>query len=114
MLFGIQLLGIFFVLVMIYFSYLFYKKKTYNLRSLLLWVGIWIAFLILVMFPTVIYGIMSSLQIERTVDFFAVSGLLVFAVILFYLYGIVKKIETNMEDLVRKIAIKKVKKGKKK
>jgi hypothetical protein len=108
--FGIQLVGIFFALIMIYFTYLYYKREQYELRGLVVWMVIWIGFIVLVMFPSTIYGIMDTLSIGRTIDFFVIGGFFFFSGIIFYLYLIVKKMEKRVEKLVRKIAIEDKKK----
>jgi hypothetical protein len=112
MLFGVQIIGILFALAMMYFTFLYYKKKSYTYRSLVIWLLIWTAFLILVLFPTTIYGIMQSLKIERTVDFFVIGGFLFFSVIIFYIYSVVKKNDRKLDELVRALAIKRSKKRK--
>lgn len=105
MIIGLQIFGILFSLVMIYFTYVYYKRNNYSKNSFILWTLIWIGFGIMVLFPKTIYGIMEVLQIQRTVDFFVISGFLFFAVILFYLWIVVKRNERKLENLVRNLAI---------
>lgn len=105
MILGVQVLGIVFVLVMLYLTFLYYKRQHYSKSSLLLWLAVWLGALVLVIFPETVYGIMETLKIERTVDFFVISGFIFFSVIIFYLYNSVKQMERKMEKLVRKIAI---------
>ena len=105
MIFGVQIIGIFFAVVMLYLTFLYYKKNHYSISSFILWTIVWIGFLILVLFPQTIYGIMQSLEIERTVDFFVIAGFLFFSLIIFYLYNITKQTQQKVEKLVRKIAI---------
>lgn len=107
MIFGVQILGILFGLVMIYFTFLYYKKANYDKVGLAFWFCVWIGFMILVMFPTIVYGVMDALKIERTADFFYVSGFLLFSVVLFYVYNLAKKNQQQLEVLVRTLAIKK-------
>lgn len=105
MILGIQVIGIIFVLVMIYLTFLYYKKRHYSAASLSLWMAVWLGALLLVLFPETLYGIMETLKIERTVDFFVISGFMFFIVLIFYLYSTVKQMQRKMEKLVRKIAI---------
>jgi hypothetical protein len=105
MIMGLQIMGILFALIMIYFTYLYYKRQHYNLRGLIVWMGIWCGFAVMIVFPESIYGIMQTLKIERTVDFFVIGGFFVFSIILFHLYIITKDMQKKMENLVRKIAI---------
>ncbi len=107
MILGVQILGILFAIVMMYFTYLYYKREHYDRRGLVVWMGIWLGFVVLVMFPETVYGIMETLAIERTVDFFVIGGFFVFSVIIFHLYVTVKETQKKVEKLVRKIAMKK-------
>lgn len=107
---GIQIIGIIFALVMLYFTYVYYKRKSYSYRSLILWGLVWFGVLFLVSFPQIVYGIMGSLQIQRTADFFVMAGFVFFSVVIFHLYITVKKNNEKMEELVRNIAKNKRKK----
>lgn len=105
MLAGVQIIGIVFALIMMYLTFVYYQRKNYNLNSMILWFMVWIALLILVSFPETVYGIMQALQIERTADFFVMAGFAFFAVIIFYMYVVLKKTNQKIEMLVRKIAL---------
>lgn len=104
MIVGIQILGIIFIFAMIYLTFLYYKRSHYSKASLFLWMAVWLGGLLLVLFPSTIYGIMETLKIERTVDFFVLCGFLFFTVLIFYLYNAVKQMQRKMEKLVREIA----------
>jgi len=106
MIYGLQIIGILFALVMCYFTFLYFKRRDYDIFSFLFWIVVWLAFLLMVAFPSVVYSIMETLKIERTVDFFVIAGFLFFAVIIFHLYGIVKRWQKKSEEIVRKLAIK--------
>ena len=100
MLVEMQILGLFFGLVMLYLTFLYYKRKDYGFHSFLIWLLIWIFFLIMVIYPIIIYNLMDILKIERTVDFFIIAGAMLFAIIVFYLFVKVKKIEEKIKKLV--------------
>ena len=111
---GIQIIGILFALIMIYLTFLYYKKNSYSTRSFALWMVIWGGFLIITFFPQSVYGIMEELSVERTVDLFIIGGFMFFSIIIFYLFTIIKSLEQKIEVVVRKTALhnpqKKVKK----
>jgi hypothetical protein len=113
MLFGVQIIGLLFGLVMIYFTFLYYKRANYDKTGLVFWFLVWIGFIILASFPQIVYGVMGVLEIERTADFFYVSGFLLFTVVLFYVYNMTKKNQKQIETIVREIAIKRAGTGKK-
>lgn len=114
MLAGVQILGILFALSMIYITYVYYKRKNYNLRSLALWLTVWTGTLILISFPQTVYGVMQALQIERTADFFVVAGFTFFSVIIFYMYIVIKKTNQKVEELVRQTSFYEVNNANKK
>lgn len=105
MIYGVQILGILFAFIMLYFTFLYYKRDSYGTRSLLLWFSVWVFFLVMVMFPTTVYGVMQTLQIKRTVDFFVIGGFLFFSVIIFHLYITVRNMQKKLETLVRRLAL---------
>lgn len=111
MTYGLQIIGVLFGLVMLYLTFLYWKKRAYDGKSFAIWTLVWIFFLAMVAFPDTIYGVMEGLKIERTVDFFVIAGFLFFSVIIFYLYVITSKNKRKIEEIVRKIALKKAKPG---
>lgn len=110
MILELQLLGVLFSFVMIYFTFLYFKRRDYDVTSFIFWIVVWVWFMFIVLFPKTVYSIMQALKIERTVDFFVMSGFLFFAIMIFYMFGLVKKNQKKVEDLVRKIAIERAKK----
>ncbi|MFP4112435.1 MAG: DUF2304 family protein [Candidatus Woesearchaeota archaeon] len=101
---GIQIVGIFFALFMLYLTFLYFKRDDYGVFGFLVWFAIWSAFLVLVSFPRTVYGIMYALKIERTADFFVATALMFFSIVIFKLYDNNKKLNKKMEDVIRKVA----------
>ena len=111
MIYGLQIVGILFALIMLYLTFLYYKRNAYSGKSFFIWFCVWLFFLMMVMFPETIYGIMETLSIQRTVDFFVIGGFLFFSVIIFHLYVVVKQTQKKVEMVVRRVALeKKIKK----
>lgn len=111
MIFGIQIIGILFGLIMVYFTFLYYKRKEYEKYSFFIWIFIWLFFLFIVMVPEVLYAVMEILKVERTVDFFVIGGFFIFSIIVFYLFVITKRTERKVENLVRNFALMEYKKS---
>lgn len=111
MIFGIQILGLLFGLIMVYFTFLYYKRKEYDKFSFLLWILIWLFYIFMVMIPAVLYSFMELLKVERTVDFFVIGGFFIFSIIVFYLYVVTKRNERRIENLVRNFALMEYKKA---
>ncbi len=114
MIFGFQIIGLMFGLFMLYMTFLYYKKANYDKRGLIFWFAVWGGFIVLALFPRTIYGLMNALDIERTADFFYISGFLFFSVVLFYVYNTAKKNQKQLEIIVRKLAIRDAEKEEKK
>ena len=89
---------------------MFYKKNSYSAPSLVLWCVAWIAAGVLLAFAQEMSSLTKSLGFGRTTDLFTAVALAFFAVILFVNYAAVKRSERKVEDLVRQLAIKDVKK----
>jgi hypothetical protein len=113
MIIGLQLIGLLFGLVMCYLTFIYYKRKNYDLEAFIFWLVIWLGFIILALFPSSVYGLMEQLKIQRTVDFFVIGGFLLFSVILFKVYTNTKKNQKQIEEIVRKLALKKAEKEQK-
>ena len=107
MIYGLQIVGMLFALIMLYLTFLYYKRDSYGGRSFFIWFCVWLFFLLMVMFPETMYSIMETLNIQRTVDFFVIGGFLFFSVLIFYLYVVVKQTQKKVEMVVRKIALEK-------
>ena len=107
MVYGIQLLAILFGLIMIYMTFLYFKRGNYGTIPFLFWIAIWLAFLVLAAFPRFVYGVMDALAIQRTADFFVVSALLVYSVVIFKLYVRNKELQAKIEKVVRRVAFDK-------
>ena len=105
MLLGLQILGILFGLIMIYVTFLYFRRKDYDQRGFIVWLLIWIGFIMMAAFPTSVYGLMEALKIKRTVDFFVIGGFLIFSVIIFHTYATTKRNQRQVEILVRRIAM---------
>lgn len=112
---GVQIVGLLFVFVMVYFTYLNYKRHNYGSRSFISWLVVWLLAGVFVLIPTSLYGFMGYLNLERTYDFFYIGAFIVLFVIAFNMYITIKKTHAKVERLVRERAIEKpFKKGSKK
>lgn len=104
---GIQILGSLFGIFMIYYVFLHYKRKELTIREYLFWIGLWVLFIILTLFPWLLNPIVRSIGFARTMDFFIVAGFMFLIGSLFYIYLIVRSNQKKLEEIVRKIAFEK-------
>lgn len=111
---GIQLLAILFGLIMVYMTFLYYKRGNYGSNAFLFWIVIWGAFIFVSAFPNLVYGVMDLLSVQRTADFLVSGSIMVFSVVLFKLYVRNKELEAKIDIIVRKVAMDKAYRKRKK
>jgi hypothetical protein len=109
MLLGIQMLGVFFGLFMIYYSFLHLKRKEFTAKEFTFWLLLWVLFIFIALFPGSLDFIVKTLSLGRTMDFFIISGFMVMIAIFFYTYTLVRVNQKKLEKIVRNIAKKKAK-----
>lgn len=108
----LQVLGILYLLAMLYLTFLYYKRNQYSGRSFAFWVAVWAFGILLLLFPQTSSRLTQTLGVSRVIDFYLILGLMVFSIITFLSYTTVKRNETRIEDLVRKIALQEKKRRK--
>jgi hypothetical protein len=109
MVLGIQILGLLFGLFMIYYSFLSFKKKEFRKREFVLWMIIWILFIVVTVFPSLLNPLVESLNLVRRMDFYIIIGFMFLIGLGFYSYSVAKKNQRKIENIVREIAIKREK-----
>lgn len=107
---GIQIVGFVFIIIMLYFTYLNYKKHSYGSKSFIAWLIIWILAGITILIPQTTYRFMNFLNIDRTQDFFYIGAFIILFVVVFNIYITTKKTQRKVENLVRERAKKNAKK----
>jgi len=107
---GIQILGILFGFFMMYYTFLNYKRKEFKMGEYAFWLVLWALFIIVTIFPDVLDPIVKTLSFARTLDLFIIIGFLFLTGIAFYMYTITRKNQNKIEQIVRNIAYKEVKK----
>jgi hypothetical protein len=110
MVLGIQIVGLLFALFMLYLTFLNKKRKEFETSEYVLWVIFWLIFMYISLFPNTLGFIVASLHISRPLDLLVIVGFLFVILISFYTYTITRMTQNKVENLVRKIAIKKAKK----
>jgi hypothetical protein len=103
---GIQIIGLLFCIVMLYFSFLHYKRREYNVEVFLFWILVWIGLTIMVVYPTSLDFFVRGLKFGRRLDFFIVFGFLFLTTLVYYNYLVVNKTKRKIEKIVRKLAIR--------
>lgn len=109
---GIQILGVIFALFMGYFSFVYFKRREFSLPVLILWEILWFALIFVTIFPTSTNFFLEKLGLARAMDFFMILGFMVVLGLSFYNYIVVGRLQKKIEKLVRKEALKGLKKHK--
>ena len=102
---GIQILACAVSLVMMYFTYTAFRKRHFGPGSLGLWEAIWLLLAVATLFPGLFAPLASTLRLARLMDLVMVAGMFVLAVIVFYLYMGLARMQAKVESLVRERAL---------
>ncbi len=105
MVLGIQIVGCFFALFMLYVTFLHQKRKEYTVKEYLFWTGFWIVFGLISLFPRWLNPLTTVLKIGRTMDLFIILGFMFVIGMVIYVYDVTKKTQKKVDDVVRKIAL---------
>jgi len=105
MLAGIQILGIIFGLVMLYFTFYYHKRKDFSKIDVFLWFLIWSSFIFVILLPKTVEWLIEPLHIIRVLDLLIIVSILTLFAIVFFMYWINRSNEKKIDELVRKIAL---------
>ena len=106
-----QIIGIAFGLLMAYSTFLNYKKREFNKIQFLFWEAVWISVLFVVLFTGLMTEAVRAVGFIRVMDFLTVAGFIVVILLSFYNYSSLSKLKKQLEDSVRKEALKKIDKN---
>lgn len=106
MIIGLQITGILFSLFMIYLALLHYKKGQLNGIEISSWIVIWIAVILIVIFPEVVRVYAESFAVSRVLDLLIGGAFVVIFIMVGSAYVRVNKLEKRIEDLIRRLALK--------
>ncbi len=106
---GIQILGIICGLIMIFLTYYSLKKKEFTGFDFILWFLVWFGFTLAVIFPMTLKFFLQTFGVISVVQLFSILGIMFIFVVSFYLYKTVRKNKKQIEELVKKIALEKIK-----
>lgn|SRR5258708_1486596 len=108
MILGLQLIALVFTLVMIYFSYLHYRRGEINGMEILIMLLVWIGAILIVLFPNLFEVFSKTIAISRPFDL-AVIGGFIFVIPLVYLaYVRTRRLEKKIEEYTRKEALESI------
>lgn len=106
MIVGLQIIGILFSLIMVYFALLHYKKGHLNGMEISSWIIIWVLVILIVIFPEVVRLYAMSFAVSRVLDLLIAGAFVVVFIMVASSYVRVSQLEKRIEELVRKLALK--------
>lgn len=112
MIIGIQLIAILFAFMMIYFALLNYRRGEIDRIEFLSWTIIWSLTIFIVIFPALLRDLAQHFFITRLFDLIIVGGFILVISMVSKAYLKTRKMEKKLEELVRKKALKDIKKKK--
>ncbi len=107
---GIQILGILFALLMLYLTFLHYKRDEFSQNEYLFWQILWALFAVMALFPKLLSPFTHTLNLNRTMDLLILLGFIFVIGLLYHNYISLQKTKRRVEEIVGKIAIKQNKK----
>lgn len=103
---AIQIITLFFVLWMTYFSFLHFRRGEFSFWEFAFWQIIWLGLAFVVFFPDTTNFFIQQLHFTRAFDLLTAAGILILFGATFRNYVIVRRTDKRMEELVRKLALK--------
>jgi len=110
MILGLQLLAVVFALLMVYFAFVNYKRKEINRVEIGIWVLAWTIAIVMVLFPDTLRTIAQTFFISRLLDLMIMGGFLLVITMVSIAYIKTRQIERKIDELVRRTALKDLKK----
>ena len=107
MIIGLQIVAILFSLSMVYFAALNYKRREINGTEIAGWMVIWIGTIIVVVFPELLRTFARTFLFALVFDMMVVGAFLLVILMAASSYMRTKRLEKKLEDLVRKLSLKK-------
>ena len=107
MILGVQIIGILFGLVMLYITFIHQKRGEFTNSEFLFWVVMWFVFIYVTIFPYSLEFAVKSLNFTRAFDLLIVAGFLFIISLEFYNYFVSRSNRKKIEEVVRKVALKK-------
>lgn len=107
MIIGLQIIAILFAFCMIYFAVLNYKRRELNGLEIVSWLIMWGFAIVVIIFPELLRTFARTFLVTRVFDLMVIGGFILVISMVSSAYLRTKKNEKKLEDLVRKLSLKK-------
>lgn len=108
MIIGLQIVGILFSLLMIYFAVLHYRRGEIGTHEIVVWIVVWVFTILATMFPDMLRTYAETFAVSRLFDLMVVGALILSLYMISAVYVRTRKIEKKVEEFVRKETINNV------
>ena len=105
---GIQLVAICFAAGMLFLTHTAYRRSEVRSTEYAIWVTVWVALVLLSIFPGQLRAVIAPLQVARLLDVITVGGLFFLAAVVFALNRALRRLENRLNALVRALALNEV------
>ena len=106
MIIGLQIIALLFAFSMIYFAVLNYKRGEINGVEIAGWLVVWVGTIFVVIFPELLNTFARTFFFARVFDMMVVAGFILVISMVSLAYIKTKKNEKKLEELVRKLSLK--------
>lgn len=106
MLIGIQIISLVFALFMMYWVFLYYKKREITFLENLIWQLVWLGFIYLTFLPHTLSFLIEKVNITRVMDLAMILAFMILTVLGFSNYIRGRQLERKIEKIIRKLALK--------
>lgn len=100
-----QLIALIFSFLMIYFAWIYLKKRIIRKIEFFSWFLIWSLAIFIIIFPDILRAYAVNVFISRLFDLMVVGGFILVIVLAGVSYIKTRKLENKFEDFVRKKAL---------
>lgn len=107
MIIGIQILALLFAFSMVYFAVLHYKRGEINTNEIASWLIMWTAAIVVIIFPELLQNFARTFLVSRVFDLMVIGGFILVISLAGSAYLRTRRLEKRLEDLVRKLSLKK-------
>ncbi len=102
----LQIVLLAFAILMMYSLFLHWKKKDISNNLFFFWMFVFIVFIFIAIFPKILEPLLKELFLVRVMDLGMIGAFMILTYVSIENNIKIKKMETQMEILVRKIAVK--------
>lgn len=109
MVYSAEIIGIVFLLIMIYLTFLENRKNILSKFSFIFWVFVWVIGILLILFHTKVNSLLDPLNIIRVLDLYMILAFMFLFALVFYLFIKNRNNEKKIEKITRFLALKNLK-----